>query len=198
MSEVRKCKSCGKSFLLPSWPMKFFSSCPFCGKVAVFCVASLRGNRNAVTVAVPALILLIAAFNLPFMTIISFGEENVYSLIGGIRKLYSSGSIGLALILFIFSVLFPFLKIFLIIVCTSRIIPINVRMRHIFIVFAEMTGKYSMLDVFVIAIMVILIKMKGTAEVLAEEGTFIFVAAVLLTMLAANLVDFREGEKNEK
>ena len=55
-----------------------------------------------------------------------------------------------------------------------------------------LTGKYSLLDILVVAIMIVLVKFQGIAEVRAQSGTFLFCVAIFLSMLAGLFVDLDE------
>ena len=55
-----------------------------------------------------------------------------------------------------------------------------------------LTGKYSLLDLLVVAIMIVLVKFDGIAEVRALPGTILFGVAILLSILCGVFVDLRE------
>lgn len=89
-------------------------------------------------------------------------------------------------IFFFFSMIFPVLKIILLIIIwfhplteTSRI-----RLAH----WTDTLGKWSMLDVFVVAILIVLIKSKDIADATAGIGIYLFTAAILLSMFASTLI----------
>ncbi len=140
---------------------------------------SLRSNANAATLALIALLVLGVAFISPFITIRVelLGVNKTYSLIGGIINLFAHGNIFLGAILLIFRVLFPTSKLLMLIVCTSRFMPISwksrIRMHHL----VALSAKYSMLDIFVVAIMIVAFKIGHLANVSGLAGIYIFTGA---------------------
>lgn len=55
-------------------------------------------------------------------------------------------------------------------------------------------GKWSMLDVFVVGIMVVMVKIRGMIDIELRYGFYIFTCAVLMTMVLTTLVSRLEGE----
>ena len=73
----------------------------------------------------------------------------------------------------------------------GRLSPNGRRRLHKLAVF---TGKYSLLDILVVAIMIVLVKFDGIAEVKALPGTILFCVAIVLSILAGFFVDLRYVE----
>jgi paraquat-inducible protein A len=144
----------------------------------------LTGNGAAATLAVLGVTLLVVGLSQPFMTMTTLGQQRDFSLVGGIAKLYADNHVGLAALLFAFSVVFPFAKLLALLVATSTLANLSMRTRRALHKAAELTGKYSLLDVLVIAVLVVLIKFKGVAEVEPKAGVAWFCAAVFCSMLA--------------
>ena len=116
---------------------------------------------------VAALIVLSAAVVMPFISMSKLGELRIFSLIGGIVELFDRGQWVIGCVLFIFSVIFPYAKLLALLAATSsltRMSPIARRRLH---KLAMLTGKYSLLDILVVAIMIVLVKFQGIAEVRA-------------------------------
>jgi paraquat-inducible protein A len=123
-----------------------------------------------------------------------FGSVRIFSLVGGIMELFRSNQIFLATILFLFSVVFPFAKLIGLLVATSRHAPLSHRVRHFIVRAAHFTGRYSLLDILVVAVMIIVVKFRGVAEVRAKPGTILFCIAVFLSILAGFCVNLRSLE----
>lgn len=110
--------------------------------------------------------------------------ENQVSVYRGLIVLWQAKEIFLFLILFVFTVCFPFVKINTML--TLWLYPQleaehAQRMYH----FVSDLGKWSMLDVFVMAILVLTVKSTGVANIQVGSGFFCFFASVMLTQLAS-------------
>lgn len=154
----------------------------------------LVDNRNAATLAVLAGAIFIPAMLGPFMNVTRLGQGETYSLLGGIAALAERGKLVLAGVVFVFSVIFPLTKLALILLATSRLVAANARTRRVMHAVAERTAKYSLVDVVVIALLIVVIKVEGLAEVEARWGTFCFLAAALVSMAAGLCVDVKAME----
>ena len=155
----------------------------------------LRTNRNAATLAFLTLVLLIPGLLLPFVTSTILGREQSFSVLSGIGKLHDDGKDFLAVLIFCFSVVFPLLKAFSLLLATSAFVPLGrvgrTRLAH----FAITTGKYSLLDLLIVALLVVIVQLDGIAEVEPRVGTVFFGSAVLLSMLAGLCVNFPNPAK---
>ena len=98
----------------------------------------------------------------------------------------------LALVVFVASVLVPLLKIaILIFLLISIHFRFNWRPRertHMYRL-AELVGKWSMVDIYVVTIMVALVQMGNLASIEAGAAAIFFCSVVILTMLAAKTFD---------
>ena len=144
----------------------------------------LADNRVAAALATIALVVLLIAFPQPFVTMEKLGERTTYSLVGGVGELYARGYSVIATVLLIFSVLFPIAKLFALLLATSGLVRLSHRARHVLHKAADLTGKYSMLDVLVVAVIIVLVRFQSLAHVEAHGGVVWFTAAVLLSMAA--------------
>lgn len=141
-----------------------------------------------------ALILLIPANLLPIMTVSQFGEGQPSTIMGGVVLLLHHGMIPIALIVFIASFAVPFLKITGIIVLLLSVRfnwRISPRQRTLMYRMVEYIGKWSMLDIFVIAISAKLVAMGKIATIEGNIAAVYFGFAVIMTMLAAMVFDQR-------
>jgi paraquat-inducible protein A len=98
--------------------------------------------------------------------------------------LWKQSELFLFLILFVFTVCFPFVKInaLLALWLHPRLTADQART---FYKFVSNMGKWSMLDVFVVAILVLTIKSGGVANIKIEGGFFLFFISVMLTQSAS-------------
>jgi len=106
-----------------------------------------------------------------------------HSLISIVQALYQDDEIFLSAIIVIFSILIPVLK--LVYLLAAATIPEDDEIgRQQILNRMEWLGKWSMLDVLVLALMIFYIKSSGTADAATLPGIYLFSAAVFLTMLA--------------
>lgn len=137
---------------------------------------------------VAALGLLIAGLNLPTLklTKIIFLTDT-YSIWDGVWELWKSNHIGLAAIIFFFSILFPGIK--LVGLLFVWFIPLEPEGRRHFLYWLGILGKWSMLDVFIVAILIILIKTKDIADASAQTGIYLFAGAIILSIIATMMIE---------
>ena len=166
--------------------------CPRCGSRLRPRKADSLSRSWALLLA--AALLYIPANLLPVMETSSlFGSERD-TILNGIVFFWTSGSQGLAALIFTVSILVPLLKLgtlsFLAVSIHRRSARgLHKRARLFRIV--EFVGRWSMLDVFVVALMVGLVHFRGLATIEAGPGAAAFGAVVVLTMLAARTFDVR-------
>ena len=128
----------------------------------------------------------IAGVSLPFMTISQFlFFDNTVSILSGVLDLWRKQEYGLFLIIFLFTIITPIIKIGLLSFIWFS--PFGQQDKYIRLI--EKYGKWSMLDVFVVALMIVIIKLDGVAEVEAHIGAYVFAASVLLTMIFSEWLD---------
>lgn len=113
---------------------------------------------------------------------------DTHSLTSVISALYRNNEFLLAGIIFVFSILFPVFKLIYILAAgTLMAEPSAARSRLL----KRLTwlGKWSMLDVLVLALLVFYAKATALADAVALPGIYFFSASVILTMLAYGLVE---------
>ena len=145
----------------------------------------IRDNRAAAVLAIAALAMLAVGLTRPFMTMEKLGDRRSFSLVAGVRQLFDDGYVVIGAILLVFSLLFPIAKLCAILLATSRLAPLGPRGRRLLHAAADATGKYSMLDLLVVAVIIVIVKFQNLAHVEAQSGTAWFCAAVLTSMLAS-------------
>jgi len=182
------CRRCSQPYLLPAHVA--LPSCPRCGAAYVPLLRRLRDNRNAAALAFLALPVLTIGILTPFISMSQFGYAHAYSLLAGIRELYTRGNTFIASILLTFSVIFPYAKLLALLIATTRLLPLSRKLRSGLHKAATLTGKYSLLDLLVVAVIIVVIKFDGIADARALPGTYWFAAAVFLSIAAGICTDF--------
>lgn len=141
-----------------------------------------------------ALLFLIPANMLPIMNILLFNRGDPSTIIGGVALLFHHGMYAIAAVVFIASFVVPLGKAISIIVLLLSVQfrwPMSMRRRVTVYRVVEFLGRWSMLDIFVVAVMVGLVQLGQTAAVLPSMGATAFGAAVILTMLSSMSFDPR-------
>ncbi len=108
---------------------------------------------------------------------------NEHSIATIIWALFENEEYFLTVVLFLFSIFFPFLKLFyLLTLVTSPDIPPEFRKKSISTM--EWLGRYSMTDVMVLALMIFYVNSSGYTEATVQPGVYFFAASAIITMLA--------------
>ena len=183
------CHHCG---LLAKASEQPHVNCPRCGSILHARKPESYSRTWAFLIA--AMVLYIPANALPVMNTSSlFGTEKD-TILSGVAYLWTSGSWTLAVVVFIASIAVPMLKIiallFLVISTQRRsvsFLPARTRIYRM----VEFVGRWSMLDIYVITILVALVQFNALATIQAGPGAIAFGAVVVLTMCAAMSFDPR-------
>ena len=150
--------------------------------------------ERTMSLLIAAVILYIPANVLPIMITDQFGRATESTIIGGVILLWKHDAIPVALIILIASVAVPQGKIIaLCILCwiVTHGLPESERQRIKLFRVIEFIGKWSMVDVFVVAILVALLQIGGILAIRPGAGALVFAGVVILTMLAAQSFDPR-------
>lgn len=163
------------------------------------CGALIHARRpNSLTrtwaLLITAAILYIPANLLPIMTVNSLGQGEPSTIMAGVIQLMQHGMYPIAAVVFIASILVPTFKLVgigLLLFSVQRHQPLSAQQRIVMYRFIEFIGRWSMLDIFVIAILVAVVNFGRLASVEANLGAAAFASVVILTMLAAVTFDPR-------
>ena len=141
-----------------------------------------------------AFILYIPANTLPIMTVVSMGHGEPDTILSGVRVLIAGGLWPLALLVFFASIVVPVLKLVALtylLVSVRRKSRWRPRDRTVLYRITEAVGRWSMIDVFMISILVALVKLGAIATIEPGAGALAFAAVVVVTMFAAMSFDPR-------
>jgi paraquat-inducible protein A len=183
MTGLISCKTCGLVQRLERPPPGHQGQCARCGEILRRGGSFSRARTAAFSLA--ALFLYLPANIYPVMMMQYLGRETENTVWGGVRALWRDNMWGVALIVFIASILVPLLKLFglFFLVCIRG--PRWQQARARTYKFIERIGPWAMLDVFLLAIMVAVIRFGGFATVIPGPGIVAFTAVVVLTLLAS-------------
>lgn len=181
-------------------------ACPDCGWLSPLsearcrrCNAKLHSRKPSSLARTWALLataafLYIPANMLPVMRVVSMGKEQADTIMSGILYFVRSGSWPLALLIFFASMVVPLLKLGILsflalsIHLRSRWNPaFRTRLYRL----TELIGRWSMVDIYVVTLMVALVEMGTLASIEPGPGAVIFALVVVTTMLASHSFDPR-------
>jgi paraquat-inducible protein A len=166
--------------------------CPRC--TAVLHPRKPESLQRTWALILAAVICYLPATLLPIMTTTSLGRSQSDTILSGAMYLLTHDMWVLALIVFVASIVVPLFKI---LILSLLLISVGVRSawrpreRTRLYRITETIGRWSMVDVFVVTILVALVRLGNLASVEAESGAIFFCAVVVLTMLAAMSFDPR-------
>lgn len=141
-----------------------------------------------------AAVLYVPANLFPIMTVISFGRGQPNTILSGIVHLAHSGLLSLALLVFFASVLVPVLKLVglsFLLWSVHRKWKWRPRDRTFLYRIIEAVGRWSMIDIFMISILVALVKLGNVATIETGLGATCFAGVVVITMFASMSFDPR-------
>ena len=121
--------------------------------------------------------------------------KNEYSVIAGVISLLEQREYLLGFVLFFFSVVFPIVK--LVSLAYLWVAPLKAAQRESVLHWLGLLGKWSMLDVFIVAILIVLVKMGPLASIEPRTGVYFFCAAIVASMLSTMAVT-RLTQRNTK
>ncbi|WP_447957830.1 PqiA/YebS family transporter subunit [Vreelandella sp. EE7] len=141
-----------------------------------------------------ATVMYIPANLYPIMTTTSLGSSSPSTIIGGVVQLIQMGSWPVAAVIFVASVIVPVGKLFALAwlcLVVRRSSELHAQSRTRLYRLTEFIGRWSMVDVFVVAILVALIRAGSLMSITPGPAALAFGAVVVLTMLAAMTFDPR-------
>jgi paraquat-inducible protein A len=167
-------------------------SCPRCG--AALHLRRPDSVSRSWAFLIAAMILYIPANMLPMMKTSSLFGSQSDTIMSGVVYFWTSGSWYLALIIFFASIVVPMLKMIALaglLVSVQRRSRWQQEQRARLYRLVETVGRWSMLDIYVVAVIVALVQLKALATIQPGPGAAAFGAVVVLTMFAAMAFDPR-------
>lgn len=163
------------------------------------CLASLYQRKpdslaRTWAFVITAVVLYVPANVLPIMSVVSMGREQSDTILSGILYFLKNGSWPLATLIFFASIVVPFLKLTIL---TFLMVSVHRRShwkpewRARMYRLTEGIGRWSMLDIFVVTIMVAMVAMGAIATIEPGPGAVAFALVVVATILASRSFDPR-------
>ncbi len=166
--------------------------CPRCG--SALHVRHTHSLQQTMALLITASVLYIPANVLPIMHTEHLGHMIPSTIMGGVIVLIKMKSYPIAAVIFIASVCVPLGKLVVMYyLCwtVGRGHLGSERQRTVLYRITELIGKWSMIDVFVVAVLVALIQLQGLLVFLPGSAAIAFAGVVIVTMFAAESFDPR-------
>jgi paraquat-inducible protein A len=166
--------------------------CPRCG--ATMHQRKPNSLKRTWALVLAALIFYIPANLLPVTIVTSLGKAQADTIMSGVIYFIHSGMLPIALVIFVASVLVPMLKLMVLLyllISVQRNSTWRPKDRTRLYRITEAVGRWSMVDIFVVTILVALVNLGSLATIQAGPGAGFFAAVVVITMFAAMSFDPR-------
>lgn len=191
-ASLLNCHTCHQLSLARRVPVGCSVRCSRCGAALHFRKPNSLARTWALTLT--AFILYIPANLLPVMTVISYGEGAPDTILSGVKHLIEAEMYPIALLVFFASIIVPLAKLLTV---TYLLISVQKKSRWrpkdrtVMYRVTEGIGRWSMIDIFMIAILAALVKLGSIATIEPGPGAISFAAVVIITMFAAMSFDPR-------
>ncbi len=191
MDRTLQCSAC--ELTLPNAAPDFEAhACPRCG--TTLHRRQPHALQRSAAFAAAGFIMLVPANVLPVLSSNLLGDSRTDTIFSGVMSLYRDGLWGIALIVFTASIVVPVIKLvslgFLIYAARGGPSPHRRGLTRLY-AFVKFIGRWSMLDVFLVAFLSGAVQFGRIASVTPEPGVIAFAAAVVLTIFATETFDSR-------
>lgn len=181
---LKSCHCCGLIHEIAALQSNQQAQCTRCHSVIDQSKNFKRSQGRTAAAAVAAMVLMPAAILLPILEIEQLGHHHSSSILGGIVDLFQTGSVLVATVILLFSIVLPLLKI-LALIELSWLCSMQQRHRAWTYRWMEQIGKWSMMDVMLLALLVMTIKLSGVVQFHFGPALIAFVLCVSMSMIAA-------------
>lgn len=139
--------------------------------------------------SVAALIVYVPAITMPVMTLEQLGQTSTASIWHGMIDLLAEGHYGVGLTILFFSIIAPLVKLGSMLGLTLAQGRFERKHRAVTFRMVEFIGRWGMLDVLLVAVLVAAVKLGDLVNVTPGPGVIAFAAVVVLSLLASASFD---------
>lgn len=161
-------------------------NCPRCG--SHLHLRKPDSISRTLALVISAAVMYVPANLLPILTTRELGVATESTIIGGMVQFWNMGSYPIAIVIFTASILIPLLKIAALVwLCAAAkgLVPHSAKILGKVYWITELLGRWSMVDIFVVAILVTMVQLGNYMSITPGPGALAFAAVVMLTMFAA-------------
>lgn len=185
---LQACHCCGLIHELPQLSQGDTARCTRCHTAFAARADGRRSIQRTAALATAAFILFWPAILLPIVEIERIGHRHASSILFGAIDLLLHGSYFVGLVVLIFSIVFPLTKIILLLEL-SLLKLLHRKHKALSYRLMEFAGRWSMMDVLLIAFLVMLVKLGSLVHFHLGPAVIAFVACVVLSMSASLCFD---------
>ena len=186
---LKACHCCGQVQKLPELAQGSRALCVRCGTLVFDAARRTQSQTRTAGAALAALILYPFAITLPIMSLERFGHSSDASIWTGSVGLLAKGEIFVGAVVLLCSVALPLLKLSGLLALTLGRRRFSRGSRARMYRWIEWTGRWGMLDVLLVAVVVAWIKIGDLVEVRPGPAALAFTLCVLLSLLAGAWFD---------
>jgi paraquat-inducible protein A len=140
------------------------------------------------------LVLFIMGISMPILTISRLWIlTDEVSVLSGLWQLLDDQQYFIFFIIFLFSILLPIMKLYYLFMLSFANKVQNKNYRK-YLHLMHRYGRWSMLDVFVVAVLIVTVKLGALADIIIEPGMYFFTAAVVLLMIITSVMVILESK----
>lgn len=191
-SALVACDACDLVGRAPSGGLRDGLRCRRCG-------AALRARkRDSVArtwaLVIAAVVMYFPANLLPITRVVSLGGVQEDTILSGVIHFIQNGDWPVAIVILVASIVVPLLKLFVLVallISVQRKSAWRPKERTRLYRATEKIGRWSMVDIFVVTVLVALVDVDVLADIDAGPAALYFAAVVVLTMFAAASFDSR-------
>ncbi len=191
-TNILSCRNCGLLMEVPPGAERSRLACHRCG--AALYTRKPDSIVRTWALVITAVVLYVPANVLPIMRVTSLGNEQSDTILSGVMYFIEHGDWPLALVIFVASVFVPLIKLLILVfllISVQRGSLWRPRDRTRLYRLTEVVGRWSMVDVYVVTVLVALIHLGNLATIEPAPGAVFFSGVVIVTMLAAMAFDPR-------
>ncbi len=189
MTSFKACHCCGQVHHVPVLQARQRARCVRCNTtIERFRSEHGTASKRTAAAAVGAFILYWPAILLPILQMEPLGQRSTSSLLAGTFDLLRHGSLFVGTVVLLFSIVLPLAKI-LMLLELSWLSMLHRRHKAMTYRLMELAGKWSMMDVLLLAFLVMLVKLGSLVNFHIGPAVIAFVLCVAMSMLASWMFD---------
>lgn len=186
------CEGCGLAQRVDDLAPGTSAECIRCG--STLASEAFGGADVTLALTLAALVLYVPANIYPILSMSMYGAYTENTVWDGVVSLFQYNQYFIAIVVFLASIVIPLLKLlglFFLVASVKWGKGRRLRARTRIFRFIDLIGPWAMLDVFLVAILVALVKLGDIGRIIPGPGLIAFTAVVVLTMLASQSFDPR-------
>jgi len=188
MERLGACHCCGLVHRVPTLDARSIATCTRCDTVIKH-GAHPRARSRTAALALSALIIYPIALTLPVMEIERLGHERESSIWSGMVGLLAEGEWVVGIAVLLFSIVTPITKLVMLFLICAPIRIVARRDETFMYKLVEFIGRWSMVDVLLVAVLVAFVKLGDLVSVTPGPGVAAFGAVVVMSLIAGAVFD---------